>query len=176
MKTARIERVADGVYAAIAEENGIAVGNAGFVDLGDQTLVFDTHVSLAAGRALRTAAEEHGPVGTVVLSHWHGDHVFGAGAFDAAVVATDRTADLMRERTTKRLAELRAAPLEDYAGTTFAELARTELPPSSFTSRKRRSSPSGRSAARRRSPTAAGTRSATRSSGFRRSASCSPRT
>ena len=61
MRTARIERVADGVYAAIAEEGGVATGNAGFVDLGGETLVFDTHVSLAAGRDLRRAAEEHGP-------------------------------------------------------------------------------------------------------------------
>jgi glyoxylase-like metal-dependent hydrolase (beta-lactamase superfamily II) len=63
-----------------------------------------------------------------VLSHWHGDHVSGAGAFDATVVATARTAELMRERTAQRLAEFKAAPPEDYADTPFAELARTELP------------------------------------------------
>jgi glyoxylase-like metal-dependent hydrolase (beta-lactamase superfamily II) len=67
-------------------------------------------------------------VRTVVLSHWHGDHVYGAGAFDATVVATARTAELMRERTAQRLAEFKAAPPEDFAATPFAEIARTELP------------------------------------------------
>jgi cyclase len=92
VKTAKIERVADGVFAAIAEEGGVAVGNAGFVDLGGETLVFDTHVSLTAARALRRAAEEHAPVSDVVLSHWHPDHVYGAAAFDARVVAALRQA------------------------------------------------------------------------------------
>ena len=124
----RIEQLADGVFASIAEEGDVAVGNAGFVDLGGETLVFDTHVSLTAGRALRAAAEEHAPANTVVLSHWHGDHVYGAGAFDAHVVATRRTTELMRERTEARLAEMKATPLEDFDGTPFAEIARTELP------------------------------------------------
>jgi glyoxylase-like metal-dependent hydrolase (beta-lactamase superfamily II) len=124
----RIEQLADGVFASIAEEGDLAVGNAGFVDLGEETLVFDTHVSLAAGRELRAAAERVAPARTVVLSHWHGDHVYGAGAFDAHVVATRRTSELMRDRTEARLAELKATPPEDFAGTPFAELARTELP------------------------------------------------
>jgi glyoxylase-like metal-dependent hydrolase (beta-lactamase superfamily II) len=123
----RIERLAEGVFASIAEEGDVAVGNAGFVDLGGETLVFDTHVSLAAGRRLRAAAEQHAPVRTVVLSHWHGDHVYGAGAFDATVVATARTAELMRERSESRLAEMKAKPVEEFDGTPFAEIARTEL-------------------------------------------------
>ena len=112
----RIEQLAAGVFASIAEEGDVAVGNAGFVDLGGETLVFDTHVSLTAGRALREAAEEHAPTNTVVLSHWHGDHVYGAGAFDAHVVATRRTSDLMRERTEARLAEMKATPLVHELG------------------------------------------------------------
>jgi glyoxylase-like metal-dependent hydrolase (beta-lactamase superfamily II) len=124
----RIEELGAGVFASIAEDGDLAVGNAGFVDLGDETLVFDTHVSLAAGRALREAAEEHAPARTVLLSHWHGDHVYGAGAFDAHVVATRKTSVLMRDRTEARLAELKARPVEEFEGTAFAELARTELP------------------------------------------------
>jgi glyoxylase-like metal-dependent hydrolase (beta-lactamase superfamily II) len=124
----RIEQLAEGVFASIAEEGDVAVGNAGFVDLGGETLVFDTHVSLSAGRALRKAAEELAPTNTVVLSHWHGDHVYGAGAFQAHVVATRRTAELMRERTEARLAEMKAKPVEEFDGTPFAEIARTELP------------------------------------------------
>ena len=124
----RFEQLADGVFASIAEEGDVAVGNAGFVDLGGETLVFDTHVSLAAGRALREAAEEHAPVRTVLLSHWHGDHVFGAGAFESHVVATRKTSELMRERTEARLAEMKAKPVEEFESTAFADIARSELP------------------------------------------------
>jgi glyoxylase-like metal-dependent hydrolase (beta-lactamase superfamily II) len=124
----RFEQLADGVFASIAEDGDLAVGNAGFGDLGGETLVFDTHVSLAAGSELRGAAERLAPAQTIVLSHWHGDHVYGAGAFDATVVATVRTEELIRERTAQRLAELKATPAEDFADTPFVELARTELP------------------------------------------------
>jgi glyoxylase-like metal-dependent hydrolase (beta-lactamase superfamily II) len=124
----RIEQVGAGVFASIAEDGDLAVGNAGFVDLGGATLVFDTHVSLAAGSELRAAAEKHGPARTVVLSHWHGDHVYGGGAFDANVVATAGTAELMHERTAERLAQLKATPPEEFADTPFADLVHTELP------------------------------------------------
>jgi cyclase len=77
----------------------------------------------------RAAAERLGPVRTILLSHWHGDHVYGAGAFDADanVVATAGTADLMRERTAPRIEAMKAKPLEEFDGTPFAEIAHTEL-------------------------------------------------
>lgn len=37
-----VQQVKDGIFAAIAKDGGGAVGNAGFVDLGDQTIIFDT--------------------------------------------------------------------------------------------------------------------------------------
>src|SRR4029453_13928921 len=74
------------------------------------------------------AAEEHGPARTVVLSHWHGDHVYGAGAFDAVVVATPGTGERVGERTEARLAAFKATPAGEYEGTPFAELVKTELP------------------------------------------------
>ena len=38
----RIEKLADGVYAAIAKNGGHAICNAGIIDLGDATLIFDS--------------------------------------------------------------------------------------------------------------------------------------
>jgi glyoxylase-like metal-dependent hydrolase (beta-lactamase superfamily II) len=127
VKTFTLQEVGSGVWAAIAEPGGVAVGNAGVVDLGDQTLVFDTTISLTAARELRAAAERAGALGTVVYSHWHGDHVYGAGAMpaDALVVATARTAALMEERAAERLRQLKADPPSDGP---FAELAATEIP------------------------------------------------
>jgi hypothetical protein len=54
----QLEQVAQGVYAAIVPEGSAAQGNAGIVDLGNRTLVFDTFCILQAARELREAAEQ----------------------------------------------------------------------------------------------------------------------
>ena len=129
MKTFRLQELRPGVCAAIAEEGGVAIGNAGFVAAGGDVLVFDCTLSLTAGRELREAAERQGRIEHVVYSHWHGDHVFGAGAMPAmaVVVATERTAALLEERAEPRLQDLKKSASEITEGP-FAELARTELP------------------------------------------------
>lgn len=95
-----LERVVDGVHAAVVTLEGGALGNAAIVDLGDATLVFDTCLTLTAARALRRAAEEltGRPPAYLVNSHFHADHVAGNQVFvpDAIVIATARTRELMR--------------------------------------------------------------------------------
>lgn len=69
-----LARLADGVYGAIAADDGGAVGNAGIVDLGDRALIFDTTLTPQAADDMRAAAERlvgH-PIAHVVNSHWHG--------------------------------------------------------------------------------------------------------
>ena len=44
-----LERLADGVSAAIATDGGAAVANAGIIDLDGRTLVFDTFMTPQAG-------------------------------------------------------------------------------------------------------------------------------
>jgi cyclase len=53
----RLEQVAEGAWAAIAGPD-LAVGNAGLVDLGGETLVFDTSWTPAAARELLAAARD----------------------------------------------------------------------------------------------------------------------
>ena len=53
----RLERLVEGIYAAIHVDGGAAIGNAGIVDLGDRTLVYDTFFTPQAGEDLRAAAE-----------------------------------------------------------------------------------------------------------------------
>ncbi len=127
MKTSRIEPVADGVWASIAEPDGGAVGNAGFVDLGGETLVFDTHLSVTAGERLRERAAEVGPVRSVVVSHWHGDHTLGACAFDGTLVSTDGTRTLIDTRTRELVDRLKAAPASEFTGV-WAELHERDMP------------------------------------------------
>jgi glyoxylase-like metal-dependent hydrolase (beta-lactamase superfamily II) len=98
MEHFRLEQVADDAWAAIAlRPSG---GNAGFIRVGDFSIVFDTFASTAAADELRISAEVIAPVAYAVNSHWHVDHVNGNGSFDdVAIVATDRTRELMEERT-----------------------------------------------------------------------------
>ncbi|MDH3538503.1 MAG: MBL fold metallo-hydrolase [Acidimicrobiia bacterium] len=96
----RIEEVAPGAWAALAGDTGACVSNAGIIDLGDQTLVFDTFMTPAAGADLRTAAERltGRPASLVVNSHHHGDHVRGNQAFAGiSILGTARTAELIAE-------------------------------------------------------------------------------
>ena len=64
---------------------------------GSEALVYDTHVSVEHAAFVRNAVEELGATRiTVVLSHWHLDHVAGTAAFaDCEVVANALTADLL---------------------------------------------------------------------------------
>jgi glyoxylase-like metal-dependent hydrolase (beta-lactamase superfamily II) len=106
-----LQRVADGVHAAVARPGGAAMSNAGIVDLGDATLVFDTCLTPQAAADLRAVAERltGRPVTLVVNSHWHDDHVFGNQVFaDAAILATTRTRRLMEERTAASIARYKA--------------------------------------------------------------------
>lgn len=95
-----LEEVAPGAWVALAGTTGACVSNAGIIDLGDRTLVFDTFITPTAGEDLRSAAEAltGRAVSTVVNSHHHGDHVQGNQAFSGAdIVSTARTIELIAE-------------------------------------------------------------------------------
>ncbi|HEU0026226.1 MAG TPA: MBL fold metallo-hydrolase [Ktedonobacterales bacterium] len=95
-----ITRVGDGAWAAIAIQGAGAFGNAGIVDLGEETLIFDTMYTPQAARDLRIAAERltGRRARYVVNSHYHVDHVLGNIVFDdATIIATAKTHDLIAE-------------------------------------------------------------------------------
>jgi glyoxylase-like metal-dependent hydrolase (beta-lactamase superfamily II) len=60
-------------------------------------LVYDTHVSVEHAQRIRAVLEDEGARDfTVLLSHWHLDHVAGTEAFgDCEVIACARTAELL---------------------------------------------------------------------------------
>jgi glyoxylase-like metal-dependent hydrolase (beta-lactamase superfamily II) len=94
----RLEQLAEGVYAVIHIAGGSAIGNAGIVDLGDRTLVYDSLFTPQAGQDLRTAAEvlTGRPVDALINSHWHNDHIWGNQAFGAET-------DIISDEETRRM-------------------------------------------------------------------------
>src|SRR5512137_1203789 len=94
-----LERLADGVSAAINSEEGWAICNAGIIDLGDRTLVYDTFTSPQAASDLRDAAEylTGRPARMVVNSHYHNDHIWGNQAFgpEVDIISTTKTRELI---------------------------------------------------------------------------------
>lgn len=67
---------------------------------GTEALVYDTHVAPDRGHAIREAVAAEGAERiTVVLSHWHLDHVAGTEAFAGCeVVANERTDEHLRSK------------------------------------------------------------------------------
>ena len=95
----RLEQLSDGVYAGIHSDGGWAISNAGIIDLGDRTIVFDTFMTPAAAKDLRQAAESFTGrlVHSVINSHYHNDHIWGNQVFspDVDIISTSRTRELI---------------------------------------------------------------------------------
>jgi glyoxylase-like metal-dependent hydrolase (beta-lactamase superfamily II) len=78
------------------DEGALSLGIASYALVaGEAALVYDTHVSVEHARYVRDTLESLGVTDvTVVLSHWHLDHVAGTEVFaDCDVIASARTAE-----------------------------------------------------------------------------------
>jgi glyoxylase-like metal-dependent hydrolase (beta-lactamase superfamily II) len=82
------------------DDGALSLGIASYAIVsGDAALVYDTHVSIEHAQRIRAVLEDDGvSYVTVVLSHWHLDHVAGTEAFDGCeVIACERTAEVLTE-------------------------------------------------------------------------------
>ena len=91
-----IEKLAEGVFAAIHnDDGGLAICNAGIIDLGDKTIVLDPFISPVAARDLKNQAEllTGKPVSIVVNLDLHNDHTNGNQVFvpEANIISTPNT-------------------------------------------------------------------------------------
>ncbi len=95
-----LDRLEDGIYAAIAKGGGAAIGNAGLIDLGESALVVDTFVTPSAAEDLRADAERltGRPPRWVVNTHYHNDHIWGNQVFlpEADLIGTVHTRALIQ--------------------------------------------------------------------------------
>jgi len=89
-------------YAAISN-NPENISNAGFVDLGDKVVVYDTFLSLEAAKDMIKAIEIYTNTRdiTVAISHWHNDHFMGNCAFskDTDIISSEATLTKIKERS-----------------------------------------------------------------------------
>src|SRR5712692_6779963 len=113
-----IEKVADGVYCAVARAQAMINSNAAiFVNSAD-VLVVDSHSKPSAAASLIAQIKKEvtpKPVRFVVNSHFHWDHMQGNSAYKATgkvdFVASEPTKQLMAQEAEKRLkAALDEAP------------------------------------------------------------------
>lgn len=82
----RLQKVGNGVWAAIVNDAGLAGGNAGFIIGGDGVLVVDTFQDPRPAEALLGEIRKLTPlpIRFVVNTHYHLDHVNGNDVFAAA--------------------------------------------------------------------------------------------
>jgi len=113
----QLNRLTEGVYAAIAKPGEGAASNAGFVDLGDELLVFDSFITPSAARELRNCAEDitGKKVKYLINSHYHGDHVFGNQVFeDVTIISTSLTSEWFKVQHTIRDVDIEKEEMKDY--------------------------------------------------------------
>jgi len=109
----RIEKVADGVYAALARPQILTNCNAAIFVNAQDVLVVDAHSKPSAAAALLAQIKKDittKPVRYLVNSHFHWDHTQGDAAYKAAgakldIIASDATKQLMTQLSRNRLKE-----------------------------------------------------------------------
>ena len=108
----RMIKLSEGVYTAINRPGGKAICNAGIIDLGDKTVIFDPFLSLEVTQELIDEVESLNlsPIAYVVNSHWHNDHVRGNQAFDEEVkiISTKKARELIIKNEAATIASEKA--------------------------------------------------------------------
>src|SRR6202047_3638388 len=109
----KIEKVADGVYAALARPQILTNCNAAIFVNSQDVLVVDAHSKPSAAAALIAQIKKDittKPVRYLVNSHFHWDHTQGDAAYKAGggkvdIIASDQTKQLMTQLSRNRLQE-----------------------------------------------------------------------
>jgi glyoxylase-like metal-dependent hydrolase (beta-lactamase superfamily II) len=110
-------RLDDGIFAVIATDHALTGANAGFFDLGDHVILFDTLAAPKAIQDLLRAVQKFisKPLTMVVNSHFHGDHIYGNHAIPSniPIISNQTTLEMMNKYTLTKLEEYqKVAPTE----------------------------------------------------------------
>jgi cyclase len=131
-----IHKLSEGVWAAINNDHyGHAICNAGIVDLGDRTVIFDPFMNIDAAADLKKIAKEltRKEASIIINSHYHNDHVRGNQLFlPASIVSTTWTRAQMaisepeelawEKKNAAKLAEMNRQKLKTATGKENEEL------------------------------------------------------
>ena len=121
-----LQKVADGVYAALAKPRTPINCNAAVVVLDDAVLVVDTHSRPSSARALiaqiRTTTDK--PVRFAVNTHFHWDHAQGNHAYPVAF--PKQVSIIASEATRESLRTLGGGRLKDQLASTPGQIANLE--------------------------------------------------
>ncbi|TYS51587.1 MBL fold metallo-hydrolase [Rossellomorea marisflavi] len=112
-----IHMLCEGVFEVIAKPGKGAWSNAGIIDLGGKTLIFDTMSTPSAGYELRKHAERltGNKKMEVMNSHFHGDHMFGNQAFEGfPIYSTALTKQWIKEKNDVEDLDLEREEMEAY--------------------------------------------------------------
>ena len=95
-----LTKLAPGIWAAIHNDNyGRAICNAGIIDLGDKTVIFDPFMTPEAAKDLKKVAKQLTSDDRLVVinSHFHNDHIRGNQVFspEASIISTEWTRNKM---------------------------------------------------------------------------------
>ncbi|MCI0330896.1 MAG: MBL fold metallo-hydrolase [candidate division Zixibacteria bacterium] len=82
-----VQKLSDGVYAAIATPGGKAVSNSGFIVNDSEVVVIDSHISPEMARLLLDEIRKvtNKPIRYLAVTHKHRDHIGGTTAFGMGV-------------------------------------------------------------------------------------------
>ena len=98
-----IQKLSEGVYAAIAQPGGKAVSNSGFIVNDSEVVVIDSHISPEMARMLQEEIRKitSKPIRYLALTHKHRDHVGGTMAFGLGVeiISHENTRSVMAADT-----------------------------------------------------------------------------
>lgn len=129
----KLEKLTEGVYAAVASIDGHAICNAGIIDLGDAAMIVDPFMTPEAAEDLRMAAREltGQTVYYVVNTHFHNDHTGGNQVFkEAVIISTERARKAMQEGLPEELEynkEHAAARVAKFNGYDTSQMNAEEL-------------------------------------------------
>ena len=120
-----IHKLSEGVWAAINNDNyGHAICNAGIIDLGDKTVIFDPLMNIDAAADLKIIAKEltNREASLIINSHYHNDHIRGNQLFlSASIISTSWTRKEMAISEPEELAWEKANAVK------YAEMNRQKL-------------------------------------------------
>ena len=100
-------KLQEGIYTAIAKNTFIAGANAGFFDMGDYVILYDSMIAPKATKDLLRAVQFtcSKKIGFVINSHFHNDHIWGNHAISPSIpiISSPDNLKMMKEQTLEDL-------------------------------------------------------------------------